>query len=136
MRCDWLNTRFGIDFVAIGIVAVLVGGALVLYQDIWFVATGASPTLWQYDKVLSYLAAGVASVFLVVNFFVFRRGLPKCVAIALALSFASYVVQPLLPVHVYREVAMLCVARIVGCCALLLLAREYSLDLKARKVAR
>lgn len=136
MRRDWLNTRFGINFAAIGIVAVLLGGVLVALQDIWFVATGASPTLWLYDKVSSYLAAGVAAVFSAVNFFVFRPGLPKFVAVVLAISFASYVAQPLVPIHVYREVAALCIARTAGLCTLLLLARIYFLDLKAGKAAQ
>jgi hypothetical protein len=133
MRHNWLNTPFGIDFVAIGLVAVCVGVPLVVIQDIWFVATGAAPTLWPYDKVLSYLAAVVAAVFSVVNFFVFRRGLPKNVAVILAISLASYVAQPFLPVHGYRQVAVLCVARIVGGCTLLLLVRKYCLDLRAEK---
>ena len=136
MRRNWLNTRFGIDFVAIGLVAVCVGVALVVFQDIWFVATGAWPAMWLYDKVLSYLAAAVATVFSLVNFFVFRPGLPKYVAVILAVSFASYVVQSLLPIHIYWEVAVFCIARTVGFCTLLLLARAYFLDRKAGKVAR
>ena len=136
MRRNWLNTRFGINFVAIGLVAVCVGVALVVFEDIWFVATGASPAMWLYDKVLCYLAAAVAAVFSVLSFFVLRPGLPKYVAVILAISFASYVVQPLLPVHGYRQVEVLCIARTVGFCSLLLLAREYRLDLKAGKVAR
>ena len=135
MRRDWLNTRFGIDFAAIGLVAVCVGVALVVFQDTWFVATGALPAMWPYDKALSYLAAAVAAAFLVATFFIFRPGLPKYMAVVLAISFASYVVQPLLPVHGYRQVAVLCIARTVGFCSLLLLEREYLLALKAGKVA-
>jgi hypothetical protein len=136
MRRHWLSTRFGIDFVAIGLVAVCVGVVLVVFQDVWFVANGASPAMFLYDKGLSYLAAAVATVFSVVSFFVFRPGLPKYVAVTLAVSFASYVVQPLLPVHGYRQVEVLCIARTVGFCSLLLLARVYLLDVKTRKVAR
>jgi hypothetical protein len=135
-RRDWLNLRFGVDFAAIGLLAVCVGVALVLIQDIWFLATGAWPAMWLYDKVLSYLAAAVAAVFLVATFFVFRPGLPKYIAVILAISFASYVVQPLLPVHGYRQVAVLCIARTLGFCSLLLLVREYLIDLRAGRVAR
>jgi hypothetical protein len=124
MRRDWLNMRFGIDFAAIGLFAVCVGIVLVVFHDIWFMVTGAAPAMWLYDKVLSYLAAAVAAVFLVASFFIFRPGLPKYVAVILTISFASYVVQPLLPVHSYRQVAALCVARIVGFCTLLLLVRK------------
>ena len=136
MGRGWLNTRFGIDFVAIGLFAVCVGVILVVLQDIWFVATGASPAMWIYDKVLSYLAAAIGAAFSVVSFFVFRSGLPKYVAVILAVSFASYVVQPFLPVHGYRQIEVLCIARTVGFCSLTLLAREYILDLKTRKIAR
>jgi CBS domain containing-hemolysin-like protein len=124
------------DFVAIGLVALCFGVALVVFQDIWFVATGAWPAMWPYDKALSYLAAAIATIFSVVNFFVFRPGLPKYVAVILAISFASYVVQPLLPVHDYRDIAVFCIARTVGFCTLLLLARVYRLDLKAGRAAR
>jgi len=136
MRHFWPNTRFGINFVAIGLVAICIGVGLVVFQDIWFVAAGASPAMWLYDKVLSYLAAAVGAVFSVVCLFTFRAGLPKYVAIILAISFASYVVQPLLPIHGYRQVEVLCIARTVGFCSLLLLVRGYLLDMKARKVAR
>ena len=125
MRRDSLNMRLGIDFAAIGLLAVCVGVALVVFDDIWFIATGAAPAMWLYDKVLSYLAAAVAAVFLVASFFIFRPGQPKYVAVILATSFASYVVQPLLPVHGYRQIAALCVARTVGFCTLLLLVRQY-----------
>jgi hypothetical protein len=135
MKRHWLNTRFGIDFVAIGLVAVCVGVALVVFQDIWFVTTGSSPAMFLYDKGLSYLAASVATVFSVVSFFVFRPGLPKYVAVTLAISFASYVLQPLLPLHGYRPVETLCIARTVGLCSLLLLAREYLVYLNAGKAA-
>ncbi len=136
MRRDWLNMRFGIEFAAIGLVAVCVGVALVVFHDIWFMATGASPAIWLYDKVLTYLTAAVAAAFSVASFFVFRPGLAKYVAVILAISFALYVVQPLLPVHGYRQVAILCVARTVGFCSLLLLVREYVVALMAGKVAR
>jgi hypothetical protein len=136
MRLGWLNTRFGIDFVAVGLFAVCIGVTLVLIQDIWFMATGSWPAIWLYHKVLSYLAAAIATVFSVVSFFVFRPGLPKYVAIMLTVSFASYVIQPFLPIHVYHVVAVLCVARTIGFSTLLLLARAYFLDLKAGKVAR
>jgi ABC-type enterochelin transport system permease subunit len=134
MKRDWLNMRRGIDFAAIGLLAVCVGVALVVFQDIWFVATGTPPAMWLYHRLLSYLAAAVGSVFSVASFFVFRPGLPKYVAAILAISFALYVLQPLLPVHGYREVAFLCIVRTVGFCSLLLLVREYLRDLKAGKV--
>jgi hypothetical protein len=136
MRRHWLSTRFGIDFVAIGLVAVCVGIALVVFQDVWFVANGASPAMFPYDKGLSYLAAAVATVFSFVSLFVSRSGLPKYVAVTLAISFASYVVQPLLPVHGYRPIEVLCIARTVGFSSVLLLAWEYLLNLKTRKVGR
>ena len=128
--------RYGIDFAAIGLFAVCVGVVLVVFHDVWFIVTGAAPAMWLYDKVLSYLAAAVAAVFLIASFFTFRPGLPKYVAVILAISFASYVVQPLLPVHGYRQAAVLCIARTVGFGSLLLLMREYLFDLKAGKVAR
>jgi CBS domain containing-hemolysin-like protein len=131
MRLNWLNRRFGTDFVAIGIVAVCVGVFLVVFHDFWFLATGEPPAIWLYDKVLSYLAAAVAAVFLTASFFIFRPGLPKYIAVILTISSASYVVQPLLPVHGYRQIAVLCVARTVAFCTLLLLMRRYRLDMKA-----
>ena len=133
MRRDWLNMRFGIDFAAIGLLAVCVGVTLVVFHDIWFLATGAVPAMWLSDKVLSYLAAAVAAVFLVASFFIFRPGLAKYVAVILTISFASYVIQPFLPLHGYRQVAVLCIARAVGFCSLLLVVRKYRSDLKGEE---
>lgn len=136
MRREWLNMRYGINFAAIGLVAVCIGVALVVFHDIWFMVTGAAPEMWLFDMALSYLAAAIAAVFLVASFFIFRPGLSKYVAVILAISFASYVVQPVLPVHGYRQLVVLCIARTIGFCSLLLLAREYFLDLKVRTVSR
>jgi hypothetical protein len=135
MRRDWLNTEFGMNFAAIGLVSVCVALPCIIIQDIWFVATGVSTTLWAFDEVVFDLAAGVAAVFWVINIFVFRPGLPKYVAVVLVISFASYVFQPLLPLHAYREVAVLCIARTIGCLTILLLAWVYHRDLKAGKVS-
>ncbi|HUA99575.1 MAG TPA: hypothetical protein VMA34_14690 [Terracidiphilus sp.] len=136
MKRDWFNMRFGIDFAAVGLLAVCVGAALVVFHDIWFVAAGAPPAMWLYDEVLSYLAAAAAAIFSVACFFVFRRGFPKYVAIVLAVSFASYVAQPLLPLHSYRQAAVLCTGRTLGLSSLPLLAWKYILDRRAGKVAR
>jgi hypothetical protein len=42
MKRDSLNTPFGINFVAIGIVAVLNAVLVVVFHDIYFLATGAT----------------------------------------------------------------------------------------------
>ncbi len=136
MTQDWLKTRFGIDFVAIGLVAVCIAAPIIVLHDIWFVTTGEWPRLWLFDKVLLYLLAAVAVVFSVASVFVFRPGLPKWVATIVAVSFASYVVQPLVPIHSHAQVSAVCVARAVGLCTILLLVRSYVTDLKAGKAAR
>lgn len=136
MKRDWMHTRFGINAVGIGVVAVCVGVAFVLFHDVYLLAAGTPPEMWRYDRVLSDLAAGVGALFSIVSFFVFRPGLPRCVAAILAISLASYVFQPLLPVHGFRTDVVLCVARIAGCSSLLLLAHAYVRDLKAGRGKR
>lgn len=136
MRRDWLNMRFGVDFAAIGLLALCIGIALIAFHDIWFIATGAAPAIWTFDKVLSYLAAAVAAVFAAASFFIFRPGLAKYVAVILAMSFASYLVQPLLPVHGYRAIKIISVARTIGFCSLLPLVRRYLFDLRGQRLVR
>jgi hypothetical protein len=136
MRRHWLNSRLGIKFVAVGLFAIAVAAPLIILQDIWFISTGARPTLWLYDEVLCYALAAVATAHLIASFFVLRPGLPKYVAVIVALSFASYVVQPFLPIHNYKHMALLSIIRTVGLCTLLSIAWEYQSDLKAKKLAR
>ena len=135
MRGDWLNSRAGVDFSAVGLLAVCVAAPVIVLHDIWFVATGEWPTLWVYDKVLLHLLAVAGVVFSAASFFVFRPGLPKYVAVIVAISFGSYVVQPLVPIHAHGQVSAVCLARTVGIGTILLLVRRYALDLKAGKVA-
>ena len=74
-------------------------------------------------EVQSALLAGVAALFSVANFFVFRPGLPKAVTLILAVSFGSYVIQWFSPVHDQR-LTFLCVARLIGFSSLALLLWE------------
>lgn len=136
MKRDSLNTPFGINFVAIGIVAVLNAVLVVVFHDIYFLATGATGKVWLPDQVLAYALVTVAAIFSIANIFILRRGLPKYVAGILAASLTSLLVQPLLPLHSYRQVALLCGARIIGCSSILLLAGTYVLDRRAERAAR
>ncbi len=136
MTREWLKTRFGIDFVAIGLIAVCVTAPIILFHDMWFVATGEWPTLWLYDRVLLYVLTSAAAVFSAASVFVFRPGLPRYVAGIVAISFASYVVQPLVPIHGHVQASAVCIARAVGLCTILLLVQSYVTDLKAGTVAR
>jgi hypothetical protein len=135
MTLDWLHSRFGINFVAIGLVAALVVIAVIVFQDVSFLVTGVWPKLPWYREVLYHLLAAVAAIFSAVSFFVFRPGLPRFVAVVVAISFGSYVVQPFVDIHSHQLTA-LCIARILGLCTLLLLVRTYLVDLKAGRVAR
>jgi hypothetical protein len=122
MPRDWLYSRFGINFVAIGLVAALVAVPVIVIQDASFLVTGVWPKLPSHREVLYHLLAAVAAVFSAGSFFVFRPGLARVVAVVVAISFGSYVVQPFAILHSH-QVAALCVARIFGFCTLLLLVR-------------
>jgi hypothetical protein len=128
-----MNSRFGITFVAVGLVAALVAVAVIVTQDVSFLVTGVWPKLPWYREVLYHLLAAVAAVFSAVNFFVFRLGLPRFVAVVVAVSFGSYVVQSFANFHSLQLTA-LCVVRILGFCTLLLLVRTYREDLRAGTV--
>jgi hypothetical protein len=135
MRLGWLHSRFGINFVAVGIVATIVAAGVIGVQDIWFLVTGLWLRLPWYREVLYCLLAAVAAIFTAVNVFVFRPGLPRFVAVVVAICFASYVVQPFAQVSLPHLTAI-CSGRILGFCTLLLLVRTYFVDLKAGRVAR
>ncbi len=136
MRRDWLLTRRATKFVGFGLVAVCVAVPVIIIEDVWFLSTGVWPKLWPGDEVLFHLLAAVAAAFCAANFFIFRPGLARFVAVVLAISFASYVIQPFAPIHGHEQLTALSVGRIVGFCTLLLLVRTYVLDLKAGKVAQ
>ena len=135
MQFDWLRSRFGINFVAVGIVAAVIAAAAIAFQDISFLLSGVWPTLPWYREVLYHLLAAIAAIFFAVSFFVFRPGLPKFVAVIVAMSFSSYVIQPFTYVHSHQLTA-LCVARLLGLCTLLLLMQTYVADIKSGRVVR
>jgi hypothetical protein len=136
MRRYWLNTRFGINFVAVGLVAVWVAAAVIVVQDVWFLSTGTWPKLPLHREVLYELLAAVAAAFSITSFFVLRPGLPKIAAVVLTISYASYVIQSFAPIHGHDHLVVLCVSRMFGFCTLLLLIRRYFLDLKAERITR
>jgi hypothetical protein len=135
MTRNWLASRFGINSVAFGIVAALIVVVVIVWRDVLFLITGAWPKLSWYREVLYHLLAAVAALFFGVSFFFFRPGLPRFVAVVVAISFASYVVQPFAAIP-SQPLTALCVARIVGFCTLLMLLRVYFVDLRAGRVAR
>ena len=134
MQPNWLLTPRGTWCVAIGLVAICVGAPLIIIQDVGFLTSGAWPKLWLYDKVLIYASALVATLFCITSFSVFRSGLPKFVAAAVAASFASFVVQPFASIRGHEQLAAISIGRIIGLCSLLLLVRRYVSDVKAGKV--
>jgi hypothetical protein len=135
MNPAWLNSRFGMNFVAIGLVASLVAIPVIAFQDVLFLVTGVWPGLPWYRELLYLLLAAAAAVFWATHVFVFRPRSPRFLAIVLAISFGSYIVQPFANIqpHLLTE---LCLARILGFCTLLLLVRTYWVDLRAGRVAR
>ncbi len=135
MTIDWLRSRFGINFVAVGIVAALVVVAVIAFQDVSFLVTGVWLKLPWYREVLYHLLAAVVAIFFAVSFFVFRPGMPRFVAVVVAISYVSYVVQPFADVHSH-QLTTLCLARLLGFCTLLLLVRAYLVDIKAARVGR
>lgn len=135
MTLDWLHSRFGINFVAIGLVAAVVAVAVVAFEDVLFLVTGVWPKLPWYREVFYHLLAAIAAIFLGVSFFTFRPGLPRFVAVVVAMSYGSYVVQPFADIHSHQLI-VLCLARLLGFCTLLLLVRTYLVDMKAGRVVR
>lgn len=134
MQPNWLLTPRGTRCVAIGLVAICVGAPLIVIRDVGFLTSGAWPKWWLYDRVLIYASALVATLFCITSFSIFRSGLPKFVAAVVAVSFASYVAQPFVPLHGHEQLAAISIGRIIGLCSLLLLVRRYVLDVKAGKV--
>lgn len=135
MTRDWLHSRFGINFVAVGLVAVVVSVAVILPQDISLLSTGVWLKLPWYREVSYHLLAAVAAIFAAASFFVFRPGSPRFVAVIVGISFSSYVVQPFVKIRSH-QLSVLCLARTLGLCTLLLLVLTYIVDLKAGRVAR
>ena len=131
MKDDWLGTRFGLNFLAVGIVATLVGASVILIQDVAFLFTSEWPRLSLGREVIYVVLAAVASVFAIANVYIFRSGLPKYIAGILAISFGSYVVQSF--VHPNAQVLrFISAARSIGICTLLLLVRTYFVESKPR----
>ena len=133
MRRDWLNTRFGLNFVAAGLVLTLLSVVNIMVQDIAFLVTGTWPKLSLLREALYVLYAAVAALFSVVNFFTFLPGLPRFVTVALVISFVSYVVQPFFPVPQHGLTAV-CIGRILGFCSLLLLVWSYMSEQKTKRI--
>jgi hypothetical protein len=134
VKRHWLNSRFGIDFLAVGVVASIFTGLFIVAQDAVFLVTGAWPKLPSYRLVVLIPLAGVASIFWAVTFFIFRPGWPKVVAAALAISFGSYLVQHFVPI-LPAQLTALCIARVLVFCTPLLLVRAYYAERKAKGVA-
>ncbi|HEV2116799.1 MAG TPA: hypothetical protein VGR48_12275 [Terriglobales bacterium] len=126
MQRNWLLTARGTWFVAIGIVAISCGAALIIIQDVGFLMSGAWPKLWLYDEVLIYVSASVAALFCIASFSILRSGLAKFVTVVVAVSFASYVVQPFTPIHGHEQLTAISISRVIGLCTLLLLVLRYS----------
>lgn len=135
MRRDWLHTRFGINFVAVGLVSAWFAVAIIATCDIWFLISGTYSKLPLHREILYGLVAAIAAVFSAINFFVFRPGWPKVVTVVVALCFGSYVIQLFVPIRNPHQLTTLALARIVGFCTLLLV-RTYRADLKAGRVER
>jgi hypothetical protein len=135
MTRAWLYSRFGINFVAVGLVAAFFAVTVIMIQDASFLVTGVWPKLPWYREVLYDLLAAIASVFSASSVFIFHPGLPRFVAAVVAISFGSYVVQPFVIVH-HSQLTAICAARVLGFCTLLLLAWVYFANLKAGRVER
>ena len=131
MRRDWLYTQFGINFVAVGLVAAWFAVAIIVTCDVWFLISGAYPKPPLHREILYGLVAAIAAVYSAVNFFIFRPGWPRVVTVVVALCFSSWVIQLFVPIHNPHQLAALALARIVGLCTLLLLVRTYLADVKA-----
>lgn len=136
MTRHWLYSRFGINFVAGGLVASIFACLVVVVQDAVLLVTGVWPKLPLHREIEILAFAGVASVFWTVTTFIFRPGWPKFASGALAISFGSYVVQPFVPIPPAQLTAF-CIARVLAMCTpLLFLARAYFADHKVRRPVR
>jgi len=134
MTLDRMDSRFGINFVAMGVVGTFAAVPVIALQDVLFLVTGAWPNLPVHREVLYQSFAALAAVFWAVHILVFRPGLPRFVSVVAAISFVSYVVQPHVHIH-FHLLAALCGARILGLCTLLLLAGKYLVDRKTANSA-
>jgi hypothetical protein len=133
MTFHWLDSRFGINFLGVGLVATPIAVAIVVFQDVSLLLTGLWPKLSWCPEAYLHLVAAAAAIFWAVSFFAFRSRSPRFVAVVVALSLASYVVQPFTDFH-FNQLKAISLARVLGLCTLLLLARTYTLELKTGRV--
>src|SRR5215471_8939724 len=124
MKATWLDTRFGINFEAVGLVAALYSILLITIQDVVFLVSGTWPKLTLYRQVFYLLLAAIAALFAGVSVFTFRPALPKLVALAVAFAFGSYAIQPFVPMPRHLQTTV-CTARILAFCSLILLFWGY-----------
>src|SRR5215470_5149464 len=88
-----LDSKFGINFVGVGLVATAISVPVVVFQDVSFLLTGVWPKLVWCPEAYFYLIAAAAGIFWAVSSFSFRSGSPRFVAVIVAVSLASFVVQ-------------------------------------------
>jgi hypothetical protein len=98
MKQGWLNSKIGINIVAIGIVATMLSLAVFTVEDVAILFTGnlfafRTPRLAFYS-----LAAAVAALFCGLTIFIFRPGLPRIIISLLAVSMASHATEHLVPI--------------------------------------
>lgn len=97
MKRDWLNSKVGINIVAIGIVATMLSLAVFMIEDVSILLTGnlfafRTPRLAFYS-----LAAALAALFCGLTIFISRPGLPRIIIGLLAVSMASHATEHLVP---------------------------------------
>ena len=95
MKQDWLNSKLGINIVAIGIVATILSLAVFTVEDISILFTG-NPFAFRTPRLAFYsLAAAVAALFCGLTIFISRAGLPRIIITLLAVSMASHATEHL-----------------------------------------
>jgi len=124
MKATWLNTGFGTNFVAMGLVAALLSIGLITIQDIVFLVSGTWLKFTLYRQVMYVLLAAIAALFAGVSVFTFRPALPKLIALAVSVAFGSYAIQLFVPMPRHLQTAV-CTGRILAFCSLILLFWGY-----------
>ena len=94
MRQDWLKTKFGINVVAIGLVAIVFSGIIFTLQDISILLTGKFLfTLGTLRDIWYLLIATLAALFSALSVLIWRPGLHRIVIGLFSVSMASHVIE-------------------------------------------
>jgi hypothetical protein len=130
MRQDWLETKMGINVVAIGSVALTLSLVIFTLQDVSILLAGKLIAFGKMRGIFYLLLATIATLVSALSVFIWRPGLHRIVIGLFSISMASHVVEQFifLPTPQMKAVALCRIAVALG---LILLFLRYIWSTKA-----